>query len=127
MPPVPPVVTPESPNRWDALLAAATEGMSARAIRDHGRPLPHAEDSHPYDTGDLLRCIAYCDRNGLTPDDLRARMAEVSPEWRHLTDHWELLVATLREELGAGGGKAPRTYALMKRHLHAARAERNQK
>ena len=85
-----------------------TRGLSADAIAGSGK-------HHPWDPSDLVRCVAYCDRNGITTADLRTRMVGRSPEWDRLLPEWDDLVALLRHEVEtATDGKAPRTYAAMK-------------
>lgn len=88
-----------------------TMGLSAQAIAGHG-------SSHPRDPADLVRCVAYCDRAGITTDALRARMEGRSPEWARLVAEWDDLVALLRHEVEtATDGRAPRTYLAMRRAI----------
>ena len=87
-------------------------GLSAQAIA-----YPGAEPHHPWDPGDLLRCIRYCEGR-FTTEELRIRMAGRSVEWDRLLPEWDNLVALLRDEMAtATDGRAPRTYREMKRVL----------
>lgn len=88
-------------------------GLSARAIAgDSGR---WGRVDYPHDPSDLVRCVAYCDRNGIDTTKLVRRMAHRSPEWARLTAVWDDLVALLRHEVEtATDGLAPRTYVAMK-------------
>lgn len=49
-------------------------GLSAQAIAYGGR-------DHPWDPADLLRCVNYCERAGITVETLRRRMAGRSQAW----------------------------------------------
>lgn len=86
-------------------------GLSARAIAGDG-------DHHPHDPSDLVRCVAYCDRNGITTDALKLRMRSKSPEWGRLVAAWDELVALLRQEVANPDGRAPRTYNAMRRVIN---------
>ena len=86
-------------------------GMSAQAIAGLG-------DSHPHDPGDLLRCVRYCERIGLTTKNLRRRMAGRSIYWDRLLPEWDELVAMLKREMaGQDSWRAPLTYRAMRRLL----------
>jgi hypothetical protein len=85
-------------------------GLSAQAIAYGGY-------HHPWDPGDLLRCINYCEGR-LSTEQLQARMAGRSIEWDRLLPEWDNLVALLRHEMDTRtDSTAPRTYAEMKRIL----------
>lgn len=89
-----------------------TIGLSAQAIAGSGK-------DHPRDPSDLVRCVAYCDGNGITTAVLRKRMEGRSPEWSRLVAEWDQLVALLRHEVETrGDGNAPATYAAMRRVIH---------
>jgi hypothetical protein len=78
------------------------------------------EQDHPSDPADLLRCLKLLEQvPQLRP--LVPNMRHVSPEWAALVDIWPQLTDTLAEELKAGKS-APRTYALIKNAILAARA-----
>ena len=83
-------------------------GLSADAIA-------HGGTDYPRDPGDLVRCIAYCDRSGISTEALRHRMGNRSPEWSRLVAVWDDLTAMLRHEVETrADGSAPHTYAAMK-------------
>jgi hypothetical protein len=85
-------------------------GLSSQAIHGNGT-------DHPWDPGDLNRCVKYCD-GYLTTEQLRTRMAGRSIQWDRLLPEWDNLVALLRHEIDTRtDGTAPRTYAEMKRVL----------
>ena len=86
-------------------------GLSANAIAGSGK-------DHPWDPSDLVRCVAYCDRNGITTAALKQRMEARSPQWSRLVASWDELVTLLRHEVETRtDGMAPRTYMEMKRVL----------
>lgn len=78
-----------------------------------------AEADHPWDPGDLNRCLQLL---ALVPD-MRPhlpRMAELSPQWSRLVARWDELESTFIEEAGLGWTKrrkARKTYDLMKELL----------
>lgn len=83
-------------------------GLSARAIAGAGT-------DHPWDPSDLLRCVRYCERSGITTDALRLRMAGRSEVWDRLLPEWDRLVSLLRHEMATRtDDKAPLTYIEMK-------------
>lgn len=89
----------------------ATPGLSSQAIAYGG-------DDHPWDPGDLLRCVNYCERNGITTEKLRTRMAGRSTAWDRLLPEWGALTDLLHHELQTRtDNKAPRTYSEMRRVL----------
>ena len=91
-------------------------GLSARAIAGEGGRFGRAD--YPHDPSDLVRCVAYCDRNGIDTAELAQRMARRSIEWARLVVAWDHLVALLRHEVETTtNGLAPRTYNEMKRVL----------
>lgn len=95
---------------WDALLSRATFGLSAQAISGNGY-------DHPRDPSDLVRCVAYCQRSGIT--DL-SFMATQSQAWARLVPEWNRLVALLQREVETRtDGKAPDTYREMLRVVAA--------
>ena len=94
-------------SKWDNL--GWVMGLSAQAIAGGGT-------DYPRDPSDLVRCVKYCEQQGLSTDDLSKRMAHRSQEWARLTKHWDSLVALLKHEVEtAANGMAPRTYKEMKR------------
>jgi len=85
-------------------------GLSSQAIAGDGI-------HHPWDPGDLRRCMNYCDAY-LSTQQLQARMAGRSIWWDRLLPEWDNLVALLRYEMETQkDGRAPRTYAEMRRVL----------
>jgi hypothetical protein len=88
-------------------------GLSAQAIAGGG-------NNHPWDPGDLRRCMEYCDAHGITTEQLRQRMSNRSTEWGRLVPEWDHLTQLLRHEMTTRtDGRAPRTYQEMKRVLAA--------
>jgi hypothetical protein len=86
-------------------------GLSAQAIAGGGR-------DHPWDPADLLRCVNYCERAGISTAALQSRMAGRSVQWDRLLPEWDHLVELLRHEMDTRDDRcAPRTYAEMKRVL----------
>lgn len=67
-------------------------GLSAQAIAGGGL-------DHPWDPGDLLRCVRYCESVGLSTAKLRERMAGRSEAWDRLLPEWDRLVTLLRHEM----------------------------
>lgn len=89
-----------------------TVGLSAQAIASSGK-------DHPHDPSDLVRCVAYCDRNGISTAALRQRMASRSVAWSRLVEEWDNLVTLLRNEVETRtDGMAPQTYMEMKRVIN---------
>jgi hypothetical protein len=85
-----------------------TMGLSAQAIAGSGT-------DHPWDPGDLLRCVRYCEYAGISTEKLRKRMAGRSPEWDRLLPEWDRLVDLLRNEMDTRtDGTAPLTYVEMR-------------
>lgn len=83
-------------------------GLSAQAIAGSGT-------DHPYDPSDLLRCVRYCERMGLSTEQLQSRMAGRSATWDRLLPEWDRLVELLRHEMDTRtDGRAPLTYIEMK-------------
>lgn len=100
--------TASSPT-WDRLLREAVFGASARAIAGYG-------SHHPHDPADLLRCVAHCQRSGVSVE----HMATKSTEWARLVPEWDRLITLLRHEIETRtDDKAPQTYREMKRVVHA--------
>ena len=86
-------------------------GLSAQAISGVGR-------HHPHDPADLVRCAKYCERQGISTDELHSRMAGRSPQWDRLLPEWDRLVALLKHEVETNtDGLASRTYMEMRRVL----------
>lgn len=83
-------------------------GLSAQAIAGSGT-------DHPWDPSDLLRCVRYCERTGITTEMLQQRMAGRSAMWDRLLPEWDRLVALLRHEMETRtDDTAPLTYIEMK-------------
>jgi hypothetical protein len=86
-------------------------GLSAQAIAGGGA-------DHPLDPADLIRCINYCERAGISIKDLRRRMAGRSTAWDRLIPEWDHLVRLVRDEVETRtDGTAPRTFKAMQRIL----------
>lgn len=95
-------------------------GLSSHAI---ARAFDHCSaggTDHPYDPADLNRCINYCAELEISTEALAERMAPVSRQWAALVAEWDFLVALLEEEMALGTGRAPATYAQMRRLLGRA-------
>lgn len=81
--------------------------------------------SHPLDPSDLDRCLRLLD----SVPELRNRlpmMADVSPQWAALIDNWVEIEQTHLNEVGLGwskGGRAEKTYALMRAAIESAGKE----
>lgn len=87
-------------------------GLSSQAIACAG----HVD--HPHDPADLQRCIDYCNKVGITVEELRKRMAGRSPEWDALLPHWGELAGMLADEIATRrDGCASATYARMRQLL----------
>ena len=87
-------------------------GLSAQAISGSG-------SNHPHDPSDLLRCINYCEGRAIGTPALQSRMAGRSIYWDRLLPEWDHLVELLRHEMDTRtDGRAPRTYAAMRRLLN---------
>lgn len=72
---------------------------------------------HPHDPDDLRRCLMLVEQIPEVREDFPT-LAQCSPEWKAIVDHWDELVALLKAE---GGPKwstdmftAAKTYARMK-------------
>lgn len=112
-------------------LASGERGLSSEAIviRLTGESwwaglTPRSVLDHPWDPGDLRRCMKLLDAVPLARVSLPL-MRDVSPQWAALVDHWDELTNLLTEEIPdilhaarANGGRAPRTYARMQDLLH---------
>lgn len=91
-------------------------GLSAQAIASPARR------DHPWDAGDLQRCMNYCQSHGIGTEELRKRMAGRSPAWDALLPNWDELTGLLRDEMATRtDGRAPVTNARMREILDAAR------
>ena len=67
--------------------------------------------SYPNDVSDFRRCFILLNKI----PELRAhfhKMAEVSPIWKNLAEHWSELETFFKEEQGRG--RCPKTYELLK-------------
>ena len=107
-------------------LAGGSRGSSSNTIVQCLTGLPAARDSgrdHPYDPDDLDRCLLLLEAvPALRP--LMPQMGRVSPEWAALIQHWREIEKSHLDEVGLGWTKArsaPKTYALMRQILQAAR------
>jgi hypothetical protein len=71
---------------------------------------------HPHDPDDFDRCLKYLRRVPEARADLY-RLADLSPVWKALYEHWDEIEASQLEEIGINWTKArsaPKTYALMR-------------
>lgn len=103
-------------------LARGERGISSEAIvsqltGEHIGRFAVGHDDHPYDPSGLRRCMQLLDQHPLAQKMFPGVMANRSPEWAALDAVWEELTGLLREEMRAGTGSAPRTYARMKEVL----------
>lgn len=90
------------------MLGMPVTGLSASAIAGSGK-------DHPWDPGDLRRCMEYCEHRGISTDALLERMAGRSLAWDRLLPEWDRLTALLRHEMDTRDDHiAPRTYQEMK-------------
>jgi hypothetical protein len=88
-----------------------TLGLSAEAIAGYGT-------NHPWDPSDLLRCVRYCERAGISTDGLKRKMTGRSAQWDLLLPEWDHLVSLLRQEMETrDDGRAILTYIEMQRVL----------
>ena len=111
-------------------LAGGSRGVSSNSIVQHLVGLSacrNGETSHPYDPGDLDRCLNLLAAVPLLRVCL-PYMSSCSPEWAALIARWDEVEASHLEEVGLGWTKArsaPKTYDLMRSVLKGARAERS--
>ncbi len=105
-------------------LASGERGISSEAIVSHltGQRVGRyrLRDDHPYDVGDLNRCVKLLDQHPVAKL-VFPEMASRSSEWAALVEIWDELVALLREELKGCMGRAPRTYVRMREVLDRVR------
>lgn len=94
-------------------------GNSSEAIVLVGLGLPRiAPGAHPYDPSDLNRCIKLLE----AVPELRKvipLMAQFGPIWKQISDNWDLLESTLRDEKSKAYSRkegALITYALLKKY-----------
>lgn len=103
--------------RFKYWLAGGERGISSEAIAQRlvgGRP---KRWTHPYDVADLRRCVLLLDAVPEAREHIDA-MADVSPEWARLVEHWDELERLLRSEMQDGRRwKAPLTGKRMKEVL----------
>jgi hypothetical protein len=108
-------------------LAGGRRGVSSDTMVQHLTGLQTLRGwtpSHPYDPGDLNRCLLLLQEVPLMRVIL-PEMANVSPSWAALIENWELVESTFLEEAGPNWSKAksaPKTYALMRSILDKVRA-----
>lgn len=113
-----------------AWLANGERGLSSNAMyaRFTGKAARGAHGDHPYDPADFRRCELLLREVPMFRDYL-PMMADVSPEWAALVDHWGELVALAESEVpdvftrSCRDGRAPLTYARMKELFAEARAK----
>jgi hypothetical protein len=105
-------------------LANGERGASSNAIVQHltGIRTSHYEPCAPQDPADLRRCRLLLARVPSLAWRI-GEMASCSPEWARLVLHWQELCALMDDESpgwSEGVGRAPKTYALMRKLLSAA-------
>jgi hypothetical protein len=105
-------------NMKDKILdwfAAGRVGASSRAMACAAADLPH-DKSHPYDPGDLNRCLLLLE----AVPEIRNQMdkiAAISDTWGKLVARWDEVEQCFLDEVGLNWRKAnsaPKTYELMK-------------
>lgn len=67
--------------------------------------------SYPNDVSDFRRCFTLLEKVPELREHFQ-KMAEVSPVWKNLAEHWDELETFYKEEQGQG--KCPKTYKLLK-------------
>jgi hypothetical protein len=95
----------------EAWLASDDTGTSSKAMCRKLCGRGNGESDHPWDPADFGRCYRFLQAVPAARADL-PRMAEVSPVWKRLVEHWSELEALYLEELPTGSG--PKLYARMK-------------
>lgn len=108
----------EAATRW---LAIGERGASSDAMflaLTDIAPIDAKSDplAHPYDPDDLRRCRLLLDQVPELADKLE-KLSTISPVWARIGTEWESLCRIMDEESPDwrnGGGKAPRTYQLIK-------------
>ena len=98
-------------------LGSGETGISSKAICAYMLGGASADDdSYPRDPSDLGRCLRLLDQ----VPEWKPRMAEMAqwgPVWKLMSERWEVLTASMLEEVGANwerGCAAPKTYAMMR-------------
>lgn len=99
-----------------AWLASHDTGISSHtmaAVMYQDGPYRGAPEKwcHPWDSADFGRCHRFLEA---VPGsrDLLPKMAEVSPQWKALVEHWDELTALFQEE--SPTRRCPKLYARMK-------------
>ena len=106
-------------------LAVGERGLSSDAIARtalSGRPGGFSE-IWPHDPSDLRRCLLLLEQAPEAYEKGLLVLAKRFPEWAALANVWDDLSETLRSEIGdtlPPGGRAPKTYALMREALDSA-------
>lgn len=67
--------------------------------------------SYPNDVDDFRRCFTLLEKVPELREHFQ-KMAEVSPIWKNLVEHWDELETFYKEEQGRG--RCPKTYELLK-------------
>lgn len=67
--------------------------------------------SYPNDVSDFRRCFTLLNKVPELREHFQ-KMAEVSPIWKNLVEHWDELETFYKEEQGRG--RCPKTYELLK-------------
>jgi hypothetical protein len=122
--------TPASPDiglkKW---LESDDAGLSSKFMACILAGGPPAENNHPHDPDDFVRCLKFL---RAVPDCLPLiTMAMCGPVWAGLVEKWNVIASLLQEEvpgaLRGKPGKAPRTYALMQTIIAEGQEKEGQK
>lgn len=99
-----------------AWFANGETGLSSKAMASAAAGIDPTSKSHPCDPADLNRCIKLVDRVPAVRDQFAA-IALMSPQWKAVTDNWDLLRETFVREVGKDWSRskyARKTYEMMK-------------
>lgn len=111
-------------SHFSGWLANGERGVSSEAIVSQLTGIQIGRHGnfpdHPYDPGDLRRCVKLLDTYPLIGLVFKDEMPKRSPIWAELVANWEHLTVLLKEEIRERTGNAPRTYAEMKRIINGA-------
>jgi hypothetical protein len=97
----------------DEWIVNGEVGSSSRTMWSAIKGIYYTWHDYPRDPSDLRRCMLLVD----TCTDVRQafdRIATMYPYWLPILARWDVLIASLREEMKRVDGMAPNTYAMMK-------------
>lgn len=87
-------------------------GMSSECIAFKlAFDITQPRQSYPNDVSDFRRCFTLLEKVPELREHFQ-KMAEVSPIWKNLAEHWSELETFFKEEQGRG--RCPKTYELLK-------------